>query len=283
MKKQWLAFFGMELVGIVLILIVSCLLPQVAREHMVFFAFFTFFMGTASVFIVEIIIKKESRQQHHIFHSEITKLEEIRVELEEAVDILAWERSLYRDAMIHECDYAYVVNASENKIHDIYQEGYLNDYGFNSEGDYDEVMESVVEKMAPMILHGMKEYHLCKHYIEAYEMGERVIEVEYYVPDLNRYKRKHLFLSQNIQNMIFVFVVVHDITEKKETELEMERSLMQLAEVAESVGSGNLEVDIDINLPGPVGILADTLRQMTLNLKWHMENLNLQALKDPLT
>ena len=76
---------------------------------------------------------------------------------------------------------------------------------------------------------------------------------------------------------------LQSITEKKETELEMERSLMQLAEVAESVGSGNLEVDIDINLPGPVGILADTLRQMTLNLKWHMENLNLQALKDPLT
>lgn len=49
------------------------------------------------------------------------------------------------------------------------------------------------------------------------------------------------------------------------------------------MGTGNLDVEIDLEAPGLVGVLADVLNQTIHNLKWHIDRLNQQATQDPMT
>lgn len=203
--------------------------------------------------------------------------------LKQTAAVLRQERQMYRDALLHDCDYAYIVNVSKNKIEDVYKGGFLEKYSFSVDRPYDEAMSLVVEKMKPVILHGIDEFHLTSHYIKAYEQGKRMVEVEYYVPDSGAYKRKSLFFSKDEFETLYVFVVTHDITARRCEELETEKSLTQLAEVAKEVGRGNLDVVIDLGAPGLVGVLADVLNQTIVHLKQSMDKLNQQATQDPMT
>lgn len=210
-------------------------------------------------------------------------LKKSREQLKKTVSQLKQERQLYRDALLHDCDYAYIVNVSTNKIHDTYKGGFLENYGFRVNAPYDESMSRVVENMHPIILYGMPEMHLRSHYLAAYAKGERMMEVKYYIQDQDIYKRKTLFLSKSEDDEMYVFVVAHDITKKQKEELETERALMDLADTAQKIGSGQLDVKIDVNAPGLIGILASVLDQTILNLKWHIDNLKQLSTRDPLT
>ncbi len=211
------------------------------------------------------------------------ELKQTREKLENTAIMLRQERQMYRDALLHDCDYAYIVNVSKNRIEDVYKGGFLEKYSFSVDRPYDEAMNLVVERMKPVILHGMTEFHLTSHYIAAYEQGRRMVEIEYYVPDTGAYKRKALFLSKDEFGTIYVFVVTHDITARRCEELETEKSLTQLAEVAKEVGRGNLDVEIDLGAPGLVGVLANVLSQTIRHLKRSIDQLNQQTTQDPMT
>lgn len=212
-----------------------------------------------------------------------TELAQTQKQLKETAAALRQERQMYRDALLHDCDYAYLINVSKNKIEDVYKGGFLEKYGFSVNRPYDEAMSLVVETMKPVILNGMTEFHLTSHYIAAFEHDRRMVEVEYFVPDTGAYKRKSLFLSKDEYGTMYVFVVTHDITTRRREELETEKSLTQLAEVAKEVGKGNLDVQIELGAPGLVGVLADVLNQTILHLKWSIDKLNRQATQDPMT
>lgn len=229
------------------------------------------------------VINEKGERERYSFNHDITQLEESRKQMEKAAAMLRLERQMYRDALVHDCDYAYIVNVNENRIRDVYKSGFLEKYDFEMNAPYDETMSRVVEAMKPVILHGMSQFHLTAHYIAAYEQGKRMVEVEYYIPDSDLYKRKSLFLSKDEFGVMYVFVVTHDITAARREELETERSLTQLAEVAKKVGSGNLDVEIEAGAPGLVGVLADVLRQTITHLKQSIDQLNQQATQDPLT
>ncbi len=231
----------------------------------------------------KIIINEEGERLRYSFNHDITELEEKAAEIKQTSAILRQERQMYRDAMLHGCEYAYVVNVNENRLEDVYKGGFLEKYGFGKNMPYDEAMAEVVKMMRPVILHEMEEFHLTSHYRKAYEQGKRMVEVEYYIPDEGKYKRKSIFLSKDENDVMHAFVVNHDITMRRWEELEMEKSLTQLAEAAKLVGRGNLDVEIDGNAPGLVGVLAIVLQQTITHLKQSIDQLNQQAVVDALT
>ena len=231
----------------------------------------------------KIIVNEKGERLRYSFNHDITQLMEINRKADELTALLRQERSLYRDALLHDCDYAYIVNVDEDRFHDVYKGDFLNRYLFDASMPSDEVMSRVVESMKPVILHNQEEIHLTAHYKEAYEQGKRVIEVDYYVPGADVYKRKTLFLSKSEDGILYAFIVAHDITDRMKEDAKVQVALTQLAEKAKQVGTGNLDIEVDVDAPGPVGILADVLRQTVLNLKWHMDKLKTQAQQDPLT
>jgi len=109
------------------------------------------------------------------------------------------------------------------------------------------------------------------------------VDAEYYVPGADVYKRNSIFLSKDESGTMYAFVVAHDITAEQREELETDRSLTQLAEAAKEVGTGNLNVEIDVNAPGLVGVLAEVLKQTILQLRWSMDRLSMQATQDAMT
>lgn len=231
----------------------------------------------------KIVVNEEGERLRYSFNHDITELENKTAELERTASILRQERQMYRDALLHGCEYAYVVNVSENRVEDIYKGGFLEKYGFGINLPYDEAMSRVVMLMRPVILHGMEEFHLTSHYRKAYGQGKRMVEVEYYIPGEEKYKRKSIFLSEDENGVMHAFVVNHDITMRRWEELESEKSLTQLAEAARQVGKGNLDVEINGNAPGLIGVLADVLRQTITHLKESIDQLNQQAVVDALT
>lgn len=231
----------------------------------------------------KIVVNEDGERLRYSFNHDITELGNKTAELERTASILRQERQMYRDALLHGCEYAYVVNINENRVEDIYKGGFLEKYGFGINLPYDEAMSRVVMLMRPVILHGMEEFHLTSHYRKAYGQGKRMVEVEYYIPGEEKYKRKSIFLSVDENGVMHAFVVNHDITMSRWEELESEKSLTQLAEAARQVGKGNLDVEINGNAPGLIGVLADVLRQTITHLKESIDQLNQQAVVDALT
>lgn len=231
----------------------------------------------------KIVINEKGERERFSFNHDITQLMEINKTAEELMETLKQERQLYRDVLLYNCDYAYIVNVDENRFHDVYKGDFLNRYLFDATQPYDEVMERIVDRMKPVILYNKPEAHFTAHYIRAYEEGTRYMEVEYYVSDVDAYKKKSIFLSRGNHDTLYAFIVAHDITETKKEELHMQAALAQLAESAKKVGTGHLDVTFDANAPGHVGVLADVLNQTVLYLRWHTEKLKSQAMQDSMT
>jgi len=223
-------------------------------------------------------------QREKEFHIMREAERQLNVELEETADKLRQEQRMYRDAMLFGCDYAYTVNVSQNKVTEVYNEELLNKFGFNPEESYDEAMSRVVKNMKPVILHGKKEFHLTSHYMEAYEKGVHVVEVEYYIRELDLYKRKTIFLSMDeASRELYVFVVAHDVTALRKEEEETKNAMKHLASIAAEMGRGNLDVKIDTDAPNEVGVLAKVLNQTKEQLQEYIAQINKSALTDALT
>jgi len=231
-----------------------------------------------------IVINENGESECYSFNYDITEQELANKQLEKTAVLLRQEQQMYRGALLHDCEYAYTVEVYNNKIHSVYNAGFLEKYGFFIDRPYDSAMQDVVDAMRPVILMGAKEFHLTSHYISAYEQGKRMVDVEYYIPTEDMYKRKTIFLSKDEETGdMYACVVAYDITATRKKELEIQKALTKLTQMAVKAREGDLDVDIDVDAPGDVGVLAEVLSETFANLKWHMQMLNQKATHDALT
>ena len=195
-----------------------------------------------------------------------------------------FERALYREALLFNCDYAYTVNLSRNTVNAVHRLGMLQPYNFRPEHCYDDAIVSAMKGLAPRILHGDKDIYLARHYLDAYTDGKRVLYQEYYLKQEDSYKQKTVFLTKNNgTGELFAFIVLHDVTEKARTKEQTKASLLELTDVAKQIASGDLDVKINCGGDGDIGVLAQSLQNTADKLRIYINSIQNLAIKDSLT
>ena len=195
-----------------------------------------------------------------------------------------FERALYREALLFNCDYAYTVNLSRNTVNAVHRVGMLQPYNFRPDCRYDDAIVGAMAGLAPRILHGDKDIYLAHHYLDAYTEGKRVLYQEYYLKQEDAYKQKTVFLTKNNgTGELFAFIVLHDITEKTRTKEQTKASLLELTDVAKQIASGDLDVKINCSAEGDVGVLAKSLQNTADKLRIYINSIQNMAIKDSLT
>ena len=198
--------------------------------------------------------------------------------------ILEFERLMYSSALMAECDYAYTVNVTENKIHVMNEIGYLKDYGFDPTLPFDSAMQITHELMHPTMLIGTQEVYYTKDLQAAFNAGKRLLEAVYYIPDADLYKKKTVFLSRDEKTQtVYAFVVSHDVSNEQRAAARTRQALRVLTNAAEEIASGNMDVQIDCSADGDVGILAQSFRHTVEHLKSYISNINTLASTDSMT
>ena len=198
--------------------------------------------------------------------------------------MLQFERLMYRSALMADCDYAYTVNVTENKIHTMNQIGYLKDYGFDPALPFDSAMQITRERMQPTVLIGAREVYYTKDLQTAFDAGKRFLEAVYYIPAADLYKKKTVFLSKDeTTQTVYAFVVSHDVSNEQRKAARTHQSLRTLTDAAEAIASGNLDVKIDCSADGDVGVLAQSFRHTAEHLKSYISNINTLASTDSMT
>ncbi len=198
--------------------------------------------------------------------------------------MLQFERQMYRDSLVFNCDYALTVNVTQNKIHMIHKVGSLDEYGFEEDIPYDELVERFLQKATPFTVTGAENFHSTDKYTSAYKRGKRIVEFEYYVPYNDSYINEIVLLSEQADTGdLFAFVVGRDMTAQRREELKSNRAMSSLAEVAARVGSGDLEVDIDVNVDGAVGVFAKSFKKTVEQLRIYINSIKELASVDPMT
>ena len=204
--------------------------------------------------------------------------------LKKAEHRLQFERRMYRSALISNCDYAYTVNVTQNKIHAINELGYLGDYGFSTDVPFDTAMEKVFATMQPTMLMGKNELLFTKHFQDAYAAGKRMLDMIYYIPRVDLYKKKIVFLSKDEDTKtVYAFVAAHDVSEEYRASAKSKIALTALTKAAEEIAAGNLDVEIDCAADGDVGILAHSFQHTVDHLKSYISNINALARTDGMT
>lgn len=226
-----------------------------------------------------IIFNEKGEKEFYSFNHDVTPLEE-------AMALLRQEQRMYRDTLLFGCEYAYIANVTENRFHSVFKSGYLDRYGFDPSLSYDETMSRIKERMKPTMVSGplMSEFHLTTHYLWAYIQEQRLVNIEYHIPDTDEYKRKIVFLSKNEEtDVMYVFVVAYDISATRREDLEIKMALTDLSEAAKEIGKGHFDTKIDTDVYGDVGILATVLDQMQSQLRFYVNRMEKQTVQDPLT
>ena len=95
-----------------------------------------------------------------------------RRRFEKTKHMLQFERRLYRSALMADCDYAYTVNVTENKLHTLNRLGYLQDYNFNPTLPFDTAIQITCECMHPAVLIGKSETFYTKDLQAAFDEGK---------------------------------------------------------------------------------------------------------------
>ncbi len=195
-----------------------------------------------------------------------------------------FERSLYREALLFNCDYAYTVNLSQNAISAVHRLGMLEPYNFGTDACYDEAITAAMKDLAPRILDGDKDIYLAQHYLDAYQKGRRMIQQEYYLKLDNTYKQKTVFLTKNNSTGdLFAFIALHDVTEKFHTKEKTKSSLLELTDAARQIASGDLDVKIKCNDEGDIGVLAQSMQRTADKLRIYINSIRDLARKDSMT
>ncbi|MBQ3015428.1 MAG: transporter substrate-binding domain-containing protein [Clostridia bacterium] len=198
--------------------------------------------------------------------------------------MLQFERQMYRDSLIFNCDYALTVNVSQNELHTIHKIGSLDEYGFDEKLPYDEIVERFLQKATPFTVTGVENFHSTDKYASAYNRGKRIVEFEYYVPHKDSYIKEIVLLSEQADTGdLFAFVVGRDMTSQRREELKNNHAISSLAEVAARVGAGDLEVDIDDSIDGAVGVLAKSFKKTVEQLRIYINSIKELASVDPMT
>lgn len=198
--------------------------------------------------------------------------------------MLQFERRMYRAALMTDCDYAYTVNVTQNKIHTVNQIGYLKEYGFSPDLPFDSAIGSVLERMNPTVLIGRSDLCFTKDFQNAYDEGKRVLDMVYHIPKTNFYKRKTVFLSKDEESgTLYAFVASHDVSEEHLAAAKNKHALATLTQAAEKITAGNLDVEIDCSADGDIGILAQSFQHTVEHLKSYISNINALARTDSMT
>lgn len=198
--------------------------------------------------------------------------------------MLQFERRMYRAALMTDCDYAYTVNVTQNKIHALNQIGYLKDYGFSADVPFDTAIAAVMERMHPVKLIGKNELYFTEDFKAAYDEGKRMLDAVYHIPEADLYKKKTVFLSKDKDTeTIYAFVAAHDVSEEYRTSAKSKLALTALSKAAEEITAGNLDVEIDCSTEGDVGVLAQSFRHTVEHLKSYISNINALARTDGMT
>ena len=212
------------------------------------------------------------RQQQSYGHSKFTRSSR-------------FERSLCRDALLYNCEYAYTVNLTQNRISAVHRLGLLRPYHFYAGGNYNQTIEKTMAQLTPTMLCNDKDLYLSQHYINAYFAGERMLTQEYYLKQSNTYKRKTIFLSKNNKTGdLFAFIALHDITEKIRSKEKTKASLLELSSAAQQIAAGNLNVKIHCTHDeGELGILANSLQNTADQLRIYINSIKDLARRDSMT
>ena len=195
-----------------------------------------------------------------------------------------FERSLYREALLANCDYAYTVNLTQNNIHAVHRVGMLHPYGFHPSCNYDEAIVAAMKGIAPHTLDGDKDIYLSQHYLDAYQNGKRVLYQEYHLKQDDTYKQKSVFLTKNsTTGELFAFIALHDVTERFRSKKKTQTSLRELTEAAKQIASGDLSVKINCDDEGDIGVLAQSMQRTADKLRIYIQSIQDLARKDSMT
>ena len=202
----------------------------------------------------------------------------------EATAMLQRERRLYRDALLHNCEYAFSFDINEGVVHKLLGAAPGHKSLMEFPVPYSKLIERLRDHVKPVYLLGSLEEQYPENLVAAYENGERLLEIECFHPKAEMYQRKNIFLSKDEQSgHIMACVITRDITKVRKEELETKRSVSQLANAAEQITHGNLDVEIDCALEGDIGILANVFQMTVAVLKQRLKQANNVAMADTLT
>ena len=195
-----------------------------------------------------------------------------------------FERSLYREALLFNCDYAYTVNLSQNSINAVHRVGMLQPYNFRPESPYDEAITNAMKDLDPRVLDGDKDVYLSQHYLDAYRDGKRVLHMDYYLKQDDSYKQKTVFLTKNNSTGdLFAFIALHDTTEKMRSKEQTKASLLELTDAAKQIAAGDLDIKINCDAEGDVGVLAQSMQHTADQLRIYINTIQDLANTDPMT
>lgn len=201
-----------------------------------------------------------------------------------ATAMLQRERMQYRDALLHDCEYAFSFDLNEGMVHELLGAAPGHKSLMEFPVPYSKLIERLRDYVKPVYLLGSLEEQYPENLVAAYERGERLLEIECFHPMAGMYQRKNIFLSKDEENgHILACVITRDITKARKEELETKRSVSQLANAAEQITHGNLDVEIDCALEGDIGILANVFQMTVAVLKQRLKQANNVALADTLT
>ncbi len=152
--------------------------------------------------------------------------------------ILERERKMYRDALISDSVFSYTVDVTDGLL----LERYVTESGLNilqmlelsAPVKYDFYNEQVTRYFNARFLRedGLAPF-LCENMAKEYEEGKTTIELEYYIPSLDRYFRSTALLSTDDGNgHIMAFIIGRDITQIRKSEEDTKLALKQAYEAA---------------------------------------------------
>lgn len=201
-----------------------------------------------------------------------------------AAAILQRERMLYRDALLHDCEYAFSFDLNEGIVHGLQKSAPGHASLMEFPISYEKMLARLRDVVRPDYLLGSLEEQYPENLVAAYESGKRLLEIECFMPQSGLYQRKNIFLSKDEESgHIMVCVVNRNITAIRKEELETKRAVSQLANAAEQITHGNLDVEIDSKLEGDIGVLANVFQMTVAVLKQRLKNASNAALADTLT
>ena len=204
--------------------------------------------------------------------------------LRDLVTTFHFERGMYREALVFQCDYAFTVNVTKNRILAIHRVGLLAPFDFCEGGDYDSAILRVMESLKPTMLFGEQDIFLTHHYLDAFCAGKRVLELQYHLPKENLYKKKTVFLTRDdMSGEIYAFVALHDVTRRFLAESKTHASLVELTNAAKQIAAGELDVEINCEADGDVGVLARSFKNTAEELKIYINSIKDLARLDSMT
>lgn len=151
--------------------------------------------------------------------------------------MLSRERVQYRDALTTNCEYTFRLDVTEGIVMAESEqwtvERFTDGLGISFPYRYDEMMELWTKRWQPQILTPHAEEFLnCRGLLSLYERGNTILEMEFFIPEQERYYRWIVLLSTDEgSGHLLAVVVVHDFTELHR---EAEQKRIELEELYRS-------------------------------------------------